>query len=226
MHFCLSPCSDQRVALSMTAFAQLRELQFQPASATVHVGASLQLELHLCSLMPVPVQLEQLAASVHFIEEQPGSRSGPAGTQRRPGLNPDGSISFPAVSPSGGVLPGAGMPALELYEMQDRSPSDNMLNSTGVICKNSHMVLCGSDGSPPLDVHSSVGSAFTMEDGTQVLKTNNVTLLPGNNSIVFTALVREAAQVHLKNMDNNNCWAPEWRNDKAFALSPGGREFE
>lgn len=176
----------------MTAFAQLRELKFQPASATVHVGASLQLELCLCSLMPVPVRLEQLAASIHFMGERPGTRSGPAGTQRRPGLSPDGTISFPAVSPSGGALPGTGMPALELNELQDRSPSDNMLNSTSVVCKNAHLLLRGNEGSSPLDVHSAVGSAFTIEDGTQVLKTNNVTLLPGNNSIIFTALVREA----------------------------------
>lgn len=190
LNLSLSLCLD-RVALSMTAFAQLRELKFQPASASVHVGAPLQLELRLCSLMPVPVRLEQLAASVHFIGEQPGTRSGPAGTQRRPGLSPDGTISFPAVSPSGGALPGTGMPALELYEFQDRSPSDNMLNSTSVVCKNTHM-LRGSEGSSPMDVHSAVGSAFTIEDGTQVLKTNNVTLLPGNNSVIFTALVREA----------------------------------
>ncbi|XP_060741347.1 trafficking protein particle complex subunit 10 [Tachysurus vachellii] len=178
----------QQVALSMTAFAQLRELKFQPASATVHVGASLQLELRLCSLMPVPVRLEQLAASIHFMGERPGTRSGPTGTQRRPGLSPDGTISFPAVSPSGGALPGTGMPALELNELQDRSPSDNMLNSTSVVCKNAHLLLRGNEGSSPLDVHSAVGSAFTIEDGTQVLKTNNVTLLPGNNSIIFTAL--------------------------------------
>lgn len=179
----------------MTAFAQLRELKFQPASAMVHVGASLQLELHLCSLLPIPVRLEQLAASVHFMGEQPGTRSVSAGTQRRPGLSPDGIISFPAVSPSGGALPGTGLPALELYEIQDRSPSDNILNSTSITCKNAHMLLRGNEGSSPLDMHSTVGSAFTMEDGTQVLKTNNVTLLPGNNSIIFTALVRMAFHV-------------------------------
>lgn len=196
LHLSLSRL-DQRVVLSMTAFAQLRELQFQPASATVHVGATLQLELRLCSLMPIPVHLEKLAASVHFTGEQPGMRCGPAGTQRRSGLSPDGTISFPAVSPSGGALPGTSMPALELYEIQDRSPSDNMLNSTSVVCKNAHMLLRGNDGPSPLDVHSSVGSTFTMEDGTQVLKTNNVTLLPGNNSIIFTALVREAVHVYV-----------------------------
>ncbi|KAF7703265.1 trafficking protein particle complex subunit 10 [Silurus meridionalis] len=191
---------DQRVVLSMTAFAQLRELQFLPASATVHVGASLQLELRLCSLMPVPVQLEQLAASVHFLGEQPSTRSGSAGTQRRPGLSPDGTISFPAVSPSGGALPGTGMPALELHEIQDRSPSDNTLNSTSVICKNAHMLLRANDGSSPLDVHSTLSSTFTMEDGTQVLKTHNVTLLPGNNSIIFTALSTKPGSYNLRQL--------------------------
>ncbi|KAL6468804.1 hypothetical protein MHYP_G00223280 [Metynnis hypsauchen] len=178
---------DQRMALSMSAFAQLRELRFRPATATVHVGASLQLELRLCSLMPVPVRLEQLAASVHFTLEQPGARPGLAGSQRRPGVSPDGTVTFPATSPSYGSPQASAAPALELYEMQDRSPSDNALNSTGVVCKNVHLLLRGNDSTSSLDTPSASASALTMEDGAQMLKTNDVTLLPGNNSIVFTA---------------------------------------
>uniref|UniRef100_A0A8B9JEH0 Trafficking protein particle complex 10 n=1 Tax=Astyanax mexicanus TaxID=7994 RepID=A0A8B9JEH0_ASTMX len=179
---------DQRVALSMSSFAQLRELRFQPAAATVHVGAALQLELRLCSLMPVPVQLEQVAASVHFSLEQPGTRPGPVGSQRRTGVSPDGTVTFPATSPSYGPPQSSAAAALELYEMQDRSPSDNTLNSTGVMCKNVHLLLRSNDSTTSLDMSRGSASALTMEDGAQMLKTSDVTLLPGSNSIVFSSM--------------------------------------
>ncbi|KAG5833739.1 hypothetical protein ANANG_G00279070 [Anguilla anguilla] len=130
----------QKVVLTMSAFAQLQQLQFRPAAAVVHVGAALQLELRLRSLMPVAVRLEQLAAS-----------------------------------------------PLELHEMQDRSPSDGALNSTGVVCKNVHLLLRRQDSSASLDTPNSSSGPVSMEEGAQLLKTDDVTLLPGNNSILFTA---------------------------------------
>ncbi|XP_062383865.1 trafficking protein particle complex subunit 10 isoform X4 [Sardina pilchardus] len=217
-----SQSQDQKVALSMAAFAQLRELRFQPACPSVHVGAALQLELRMCSLMPVAVRLEQLAVSVHFSLEQPGQR-GPAalGTPQRrnpgtgtsglvsSGVSPDGTVVFQAVSPAGGVLSGAGpgalgavgsaasgASALELYEIHDRSPSDNTLNTTGVVCKNVHLLLRRRDSATSLDtpgvaagisVASAATAAVAMEESTQMLKTHDVMLLPGNNSIPFTA---------------------------------------
>lgn len=201
----------------MAAFAQLRELRFQPASPTVHVGAALQLELRLCSLMPVAVRLEQLAVSVHFSLEQPGQRGSSLSTPQRRipaqcaapgGVSPEGAVLFPAISPAGGGPLGAGMggagagapAALELYEIQDRSPSDNTLNTTGVVCKNVHLLLRRQDSATSLDTPSAGGSggsvtsggaaAVAMEDSSQMLKTRDVTLLPGNNSIPFTAPVR------------------------------------
>lgn len=213
----------------MAAFSQLRELRFQPACPSVHVGAALQLELRLCSLMPVAVRLEQLAISVHFSLELPGSQRGPATLstpqKRNPGVglggtssgvSPDGTVVFPAVSPAGGGLSGVGpgssgaggsgtSSALELYEIQDRSPSDNTLNTTGVVCKNVHLLLRrrdsatsldtpsaggGSGGGSVISVASAVTTAVAMEDSTQMLKTHDVTLLPGNNSIPFSAPVR------------------------------------
>lgn len=215
----------------MAAFSQLRELRFQPACPSVHVGAALQLELRLCSLMPVAVRLEQLAVSVHFSLEAPGSHRGPATLstpqKRNPGVglggassgvSPDGTVVFPAVSPAGGGLSGVGpgsagalssgtSSALELYEIQDRSPSDNTLNTTGVVCKNVHLLLRRRDSATSLDTPSAAGgggggsgsgisvasavtAAVAMEDGTQMLKTHDVTLLPGNNSIPFSAPVR------------------------------------
>lgn len=185
---------DQRVTLSMTAFAQLKELRFLPAAANVHVGATLQLELRLSSLMPVPVRLEQLLSSVHFSHEQPGTRSGPTASQWRLGLGPDGTMTFPS-SHLSGATPGTALPALELYEMHDRSPTDNTLTSSSVACKNMHMVLRGSEGTFPLETSTTTGSAFNVEPGMQMLKTKDVTLQPGINSIVFNAPVRAQCYV-------------------------------
>lgn len=171
--------SDPRVALSMSSFTQLHELRFRPASALVHVGAVLQLELHLCSLMPVPVRVEQLAASVHFAGEQPGTTA-----QKRAAQNPDGTVTFPAASPV------SASPALELCEIQEHSPSDNALNTAGVVCKNMHLLMRRHDSTTSLDTPITAPSALAMDDGAQMLKAHDVTLLPGNNSIVFTAPVR------------------------------------
>ncbi|XP_051532317.1 trafficking protein particle complex subunit 10 isoform X2 [Myxocyprinus asiaticus] len=164
------------VALSMSSFTQLQELHFRPASALVHVGAALQLELRLCSLMPMAVHVEQLAISVHFSLEQPGTSA-----QKCSGQSANGTIMFPAVSPV------TAQPALELCEIQEHSPSDNALNSAGVICKNMHLLMRRHDSTTSLDTPTMIPSAVAMEDGAQTLKTNDVTLLPGNNSIIFTA---------------------------------------
>ncbi|XP_035379561.1 trafficking protein particle complex subunit 10 [Electrophorus electricus] len=204
-HFCqeiltfasqASEGKDQCMALSMTAFAQLRELQFHPSAATVHIGAALQLELRLCSLMPVPVHLEQLVCTVHYSEIRPA----PAGSQRRPALSPDGTVTFPATSPSRGAAPGPAAPALELQEIQDRSPSDNALNSTGVVCKNVHLLMRINDNPASLDPPSAAASAITVEDGAEMLKANDVTLLPGNNSIVFSAPSLKAGSYTLRQL--------------------------
>ncbi|KAL1265278.1 hypothetical protein QQF64_003305, partial [Cirrhinus molitorella] len=167
---------EARVALSMSSFTQLQELRFRPASALVHVGAVLQLELCVCSLMPVPVQVERFAASVHFTQEQPGTTA-----QKRASQNPDGTVTFPAASPA------SASPALELCEIQEHSPSDNALNSAGVACKNMHLLMRRQDSATSLDTPNLTHNALNLDDGAQMLKASDVTLMPGNNSIVFTA---------------------------------------
>ncbi|XP_061091559.1 trafficking protein particle complex subunit 10-like isoform X1 [Conger conger] len=187
-----SDSQAHKVVLSMSAFAQLRQLQFCPAAALVHVGASLQLELCLRSLMPVSVRLEQLAASVHFSLEKGGAgvRAG-AGAQRQ-----TGTVQFPQERPPG-AQPRTRPPALELHEMHDRSPSDNGLNSTGVVCKNMHL-LRRRGSSASLDPPGQVGVA--VDDGAQLLKTSEVVLSPGNNSILFTAPSREPGTYTLRQL--------------------------
>nr|XP_023648703.1 trafficking protein particle complex subunit 10 [Paramormyrops kingsleyae] len=206
-HFCQEILSfagqsaGHKVILNMSSFAQLRQLQFRPAAAVVHVGASLQLELRLRSLMPVPVQLEQLAITVHFSLEKGGTwgRAGPGGgAPRRTGQgSPGGAVQFPGESPPGSH-PRTTPPTLELYEMQDRSPSDGALNSTGVICKNVHLLLRRQDSAVSLDTPSV--NTISMEDGAQLLKTHDVSLLPGNNDILFTAPSQEPGTYTLRQL--------------------------
>ncbi|XP_048834337.1 trafficking protein particle complex subunit 10 isoform X2 [Brienomyrus brachyistius] len=206
-HFCQEILSfagqsaGHKVILNMSSFAQLRQLQFRPAAAVVHVGASLQLELRLRSLMPVPVRLEQLAITVHFSLEKGGTwgRAGPGGgAPRRTGQgSPGGAVQFPGESPPGSH-PRTPPPTLELYEMQDRSPSDGVLNSTGVVCKNVHLLLRRQDSAVSLDTPSV--NTIAMEDGAQLLKTHDVSLLPGNNDILFTAPSQEPGTYTLRQL--------------------------
>lgn len=162
----------------MSSVTRLQELCFRPSSALVHVSAALLLELRLCSLMPVPVTLEHISASIHFTEEQPGSTA-----QKRAAQNPDGTVTFPAASP-------ASASALELCEMLEHSPSDNTLSSAGLACRNMHLLMRRNDSATSLDTPNTALTALALEDGAQMLRASDVTLSPGNNSIVFTAPVR------------------------------------
>uniref|UniRef100_A0A8C2KI83 Trafficking protein particle complex 10 n=1 Tax=Cyprinus carpio TaxID=7962 RepID=A0A8C2KI83_CYPCA len=167
--------TDARVALSMSSVTRLQELCCRPSSALVHVSAALLLELRLCSLMPVPVTLEHISASIHFTEEQPGSTA-----QKRAAQNPDGTVTFPAASP-------ASASALELCEMLEHSPSDNTLSSAGLACRNMHLLMRRDDSATSLDTPNTALTALALEDGAQMLRASDVTLSPGNNSIIFTS---------------------------------------
>lgn len=175
----------------MGVFSQLTRLQFRPATASVHSGAVLQVELTLRCLMPVSVHIQQVAASIHFDLEHAGTHGRSKGAQRQ--TNP-GTVDFNQVSSSAGPPSSSssvGGPPLELDEIQDRSPSDNSLNSAGVVCKNTHLIMRRHDSNSPPDTPNCVSPpAVTMKEGAQMLKVQDVTLEPGNNSIVFTAPVR------------------------------------
>ncbi|XP_078142338.1 trafficking protein particle complex subunit 10 [Centroberyx gerrardi] len=193
-HFCqeiltfASKSTDkcQKVTLSMGAFAQLTRLQFHPATASVHSGAALQVELSLRCLMPVSVCMQQLAASIHFSLEHGGTHGRSKGAQR---LTNQGTVDFSQGNSSvGPPFSSAAGPSLELDEIQDRSPSDNSLNSTGMVCKNTHLVMRRHDSSSSPETPNCVSPpAVVVDDGAQMLKVRDITLEPGNNSIVFTA---------------------------------------
>uniref|UniRef100_A0A3B4G246 Trafficking protein particle complex 10 n=1 Tax=Pundamilia nyererei TaxID=303518 RepID=A0A3B4G246_9CICH len=193
-HFCQEILSftgksgDQshKVTLSMGVFAQLTQLKFHPAAASVHSGAVLQVELTLRCLMPVSVRIQQLVASIHFEVDHGGTHGRSKGAQRQ--THP-GTVVFRQSNSSAGPPSSAGAgPSLELDEIQDRSPSDNSLNSTGVICKNTHLLMRRHDSNSPPDTPNCISPPTVgIKEGAQMLKVQDVTLEPGNNSITFTA---------------------------------------
>ncbi|EDL97054.1 rCG60585, partial [Rattus norvegicus] len=80
--------------------------------------------------------------------------------------------------------------------MLERSPSDNSLNTTGIICRNVHMLLrrqeSGSSLEPP--------SGLALEDGAHVLRCTSVTLQPGANKIVFKTQAKEPGTYTLRQL--------------------------
>ncbi|TNN45294.1 Trafficking protein particle complex subunit 10 [Liparis tanakae] len=219
-HFCqeiltfAGKSEDQppKATLSMAVFSQLTRLQFRPATASVHSGAVLQAELTLRCLMPVSVRLQQLAVSIHFDLERAGTNGRSKGASRH--ANP-GTVEFSqahaatAAGPAAASSSSAAGPPLELDEIQDRSPTDNSLNSTGVVCKNTHLVMRrhdgGGGGSPP-DTPACVAPppVTTVKDGGQMLRP----LLAGLPQMVkFTLLtghyaVKKGDALQLSNTDS------------------------
>lgn len=179
----------EKVTLSMDNLTHLSRINFHPATASVHSGAALQVELVLQCLMPMPVCIQQLAASIHFALEQVATNGRSKAAQRQTGA---GTVEFHQRSSSAGPPSYSPYISLELEEIHDRSPTDNSLNSTGVVCKNTHLVIRRHESSSPPNTPSILSpAAVTMKEGAQMLQVNDVTLQPGNNSIMFTAPVSE-----------------------------------
>lgn len=148
----------------------------------VHVGGVLSVDITVCSQMPVPVRVEQIAISVHFSIEKNNYRKTAEWLTKHKTSN--GIINFP-VETSPFPTSQNNLPALELYEMFERSPSDNSLNTTGIICKNVHMLLRRQESSTSLETPSGVA----LEDGAHMLRCSDVTLEPGANRITFRTQV-------------------------------------
>lgn len=140
------------------------------------------MDITMCSQMPVPVRVEQIAINVHFSIEKNNYRKTAEWLTKHKTSN--GIINFP-VETSPFPTSQNNLPALELYEMFERSPSDNSLNTTGIICKNVHMLLRRQESSTSLETPSGVA----LEDGAHVLKCRDVTLEPGPNRITFRTQV-------------------------------------
>lgn len=182
-----------KVVLPMHSFAHLRDLRFTPSNAVVHVGGVLSVEITVCSQMPVPVHMDQIAISVHFSVEKNSYRKTAEWLTKHKASN--GIINFP-VETSPFPASQNSLPALELYEMFERSPSDNSLNTTGIICKNVHMLLRRQESSTALDTPSGVA----LDDGAPVLKCCDVTLEPGANTITFRTQAKEPGTYTLRQL--------------------------
>ncbi|XP_077673906.1 trafficking protein particle complex subunit 10 isoform X2 [Eretmochelys imbricata] len=183
----------QKVILSMYSFAQLKTLHFDPPNAVIHVGGTLSIELTLLSQMPIPVEVDQVAINVHFSIEKNSYRKTAEWLTKHKTSN--GIISFPN-EVAGFPLSRNNLPALELYEMYERSPSDNSLNTTGIICKNVHMLLRRQESSSSLEMPSGV----TLEDGAHMLKCSNIILEPGVNTITFRTQAKEPGTYTLRQL--------------------------
>ncbi|XP_034510753.1 trafficking protein particle complex subunit 10 isoform X5 [Ailuropoda melanoleuca] len=182
-----------KIVLPLHCFAQLRDLHFTPSNAVVHVGGVLSVDITMCSQMPVPVRVEQIAINVHFSIEKNNYRKTAEWLTKHKTSN--GIINFP-VETSPFPTSQNNLPALELYEMFERSPSDNSLNTTGIICKNVHMLLRRQESSTSLETPSGVA----LEDGAHVLKCRDVTLEPGPNRITFRTQAKEPGTYTLRQL--------------------------
>lgn len=175
--------TGHRVLLPMQSFAQLRDLHFDPSNAVVHAGGILSVEMTLFSQMPVPVHVDQIAVNVHFNIEKNSYRKTAEWLTKHKTSN--GVIHFPAETSLFPVSQNS-LPALELSEMCERSPSDNSLSTTGIICRNVHMLLRRQEGGSSLETPS----GLALEDGAHVLRCSSVTLQPGANRVTFRTQVR------------------------------------
>ncbi|XP_033083833.1 trafficking protein particle complex subunit 10 isoform X7 [Trachypithecus francoisi] len=201
-HFCqeildfASQPSDNpghKIVLPMQSFAQLRDLHFDPSNAVVHVGGVLCIEITMYSQMPVPVHVEQIVVNVHFSIEKNSYRKTAEWLTKHKTSN--GIINFPPETAPFPVSQNS-LPALELYEMSERSPSDNSLNTTGIICRNVHMLLRRQESSSSLEMPSGVA----LEEGAHVLRCSHVTLEPGANQITFRTQAKEPGTYTLRQL--------------------------
>ncbi|XP_020639568.3 trafficking protein particle complex subunit 10 [Pogona vitticeps] len=194
LDFAKQPAEEgQKVTLPMLSFAQLKNLHFDPPNAVIHVGGTLSVELTLENQMPIPVNVDHIAINVHYSIEKNSYRKTAEWLTKHKTSN--GIISFP--NEVVGLSLGRGsLPMLELYEMYERSPSDNSLNTTGIICKNVHMLLRRQESCSSLEIPM----GLTLEDGAHVLKCSNFMLEPGVNKIAFRTQGKEPGTYTLRQL--------------------------
>ncbi|XP_078089198.1 trafficking protein particle complex subunit 10 isoform X1 [Mustelus asterias] len=202
IHFCQEILSltkqpgsgqDERLLLGMEGFIQLKSLRFSPACAMVHVGGLLDIELTVYSLMPLPVPLNQLSIHLNLTVSKDTSKRGTEISGRS--RNANGTFLFPN-EPIGYSFPRNKQPFIELYELYDRSPSDSSLNSSGIICKNMHLLLGRPESSSSLEP----SSGLAVEDAAYALRTSDILLKPGTNIIHFQTEAKEAGTYTLRQL--------------------------
>ncbi|XP_066455537.1 trafficking protein particle complex subunit 10 isoform X1 [Eleutherodactylus coqui] len=181
------------ISLPFGSFAHLTSLRFDPPNAVVHVGGSLSIELALLCLLPEPFHLEHLSGYFHYsLDKNSYRKTAEWLTQHKPA---GGTVHFQPETPLGvRVAP----PILELSEMHEKSPSEGGLVSTGVICRNVHMLLRAQDtsSSSPVDRHF----GLSLQDGAHNLHCSNIVLQPGLNHVTFHAQAQEPGTYTLRQL--------------------------
>ncbi|XP_077473021.1 trafficking protein particle complex subunit 10 [Stigmatopora argus] len=197
--------TSAKCPLDMGVFARLTRLRFLPGGACVHSGALLQVELTLHCLMPVGVQLEEVAVSLHLDPEH-GSKGG--GHKHGAGAFPDTvELEAAAGTAAGRRSSLSAGPAPEMDEAHDRSPTDDALSSAGVVCKNAHLVIRRRDGGSPQDeARAPAGNPpanaphVAPNEGARALRARDITLEPGDNVVVLTAPSDESGTYTLRQL--------------------------
>ncbi|XP_063301825.1 trafficking protein particle complex subunit 10 isoform X2 [Pelobates fuscus] len=186
---------EKAVCLPLGSFAQLVSLCFEPANAVVHVGGSLCMELTLKSLMPQALQLDQLSGHFHYsLDKNSYRKTAEWLTRHKPAT---GTFTFQTEGTQGNR---GTTPSLELSEMYEKSPSEGILVSTGVICKNVHMLIRPPDSQSSLLSPLDKTSAINLENGANTLKCSNVTLQPGLNQLTFHTQAQETGTYSLRQL--------------------------
>ncbi|KAM9317494.1 LOW QUALITY PROTEIN: trafficking protein particle complex subunit 10 [Gastrophryne carolinensis] len=181
------------VSLPLSAFGQLTSLRFDPGNAVVHVGGSLRMEVTLLSPMPEALPLEHLSAHFHYsLDKNSYRKTAEWLTRHKPA---GGTVHFlPEAVPGDRSPP----PALELSEMFEKSPSEGGLVSTGLMCKNAHLLLRPQDSTStsPLDRNPGI----SLDDGAHTLRCSDITLQPGVNHLTFCTQPQEPGTYTLRRL--------------------------
>nr|XP_033797584.1 trafficking protein particle complex subunit 10 isoform X3 [Geotrypetes seraphini] len=182
-----------KVLLALDSLAQLKNLHFEPPTAVVHVGGTLSVEVTLWSQMPVAVCVDQISLNVHFNIEKNSYRKTAEWLTKHKTSN--GIINFQN-EVLGLAVSRQTMPAVELYEMHEKNPSDSSLNTSGVICKNTHMLLRWQESSTFLETPT----PLSLNNSANTLKRSSVTLQPGLNTVTFSTQAKEAGTYTLRQL--------------------------
>ncbi|XP_042201859.1 trafficking protein particle complex subunit 10 [Callorhinchus milii] len=188
----------REILLPLEPVLQLSSVRFTPASALVNLNGTLVLQLVLVSRLPASAN--STAISIALAHEP---RPGPAAAAATTGANggtpryPDGRVVFPGNAATD--LPvRRQLPALiDVCELREKGPqADAPLASSGVVCRNSHMLLRRQDS----NTSSGRGADVTREEASRSLRATGVQLRPGKNTVTLSAVVTEPGSFTLRQL--------------------------
>ncbi|XP_078472354.1 trafficking protein particle complex subunit 10 isoform X1 [Lampetra planeri] len=185
------------ILLPLEPVLQLSSVRFTPASALVNLNGTLVLQLVLVSRLPASANSTAISIALAH-EPRPGpaaaaTTGATGGTPRYP----DGRVVFPGNAATD--LPvRRQLPALiDVCELREKGPqADAPLASSGVVCRNSHMLLRRQDS----NTSSGRGADVTREEASRSLRAAGVQLRPGKNTVTLSAVVTEPGSFTLRQL--------------------------